>query len=51
MYGFNRLYNNVSACFLKVENDLISAICFRTKVKVYLRHLSYIVRKPETLST
>ena len=49
--GFNTTCMNIAASFLKVGDDSMSAIRFRTTAKGNLPHLSYIFRKPEPLST
>ena len=49
--GFNTACNNIAASFLKVGDESMSAIRFRTTAKGNLPHLSYIFRKPETLGT
>ena len=50
-YGFNTACKNIAASFLKVGDELMSAIQFRTTAKGNLPHLSYIFWKPEPLST
>ena len=47
--GFNEACNNIAASFLKVGDDSMSAIRFRTTANWNLPHLSYIFRKLETL--
>ena len=47
--GFNTACKNFSASFLKVGDDSMSVILFRTTAKGNLPHLSYIFRKPEPL--
>ena len=47
--GFNTPCKNIAASFLKVGDESMSAIRFRTTVKGNLPHLSYIFRKPEPL--
>ena len=42
---------NIAASFLKVGDESISAIRFRTTAKGNLPHLFYILRKPEPLET
>ena len=42
---------NIDAGFLKVGDESMSAIRFRTTAKGNLPHLSYILRKPEPLGT
>ena len=49
--GFNTVCKNIAASFLKVEDESMSAIRFRTTAKGNLSHLSYIFRKPEPLGT
>ena len=49
--GFNTASKNIAASFLKVGDESMSTIRFRTTAKVNLTHLSYIFRKPEPLST
>ena len=49
--GFNIASKNIAASFLKVGDESMSAIRFRTTSKGNLPHLSYIFRKPEPLGT
>ena len=49
--GFNTTCKNIAASFLKVGDESMSAIRFRTTEKGNLLHLSYIFRKPEPLGT
>ena len=49
--GFNAACYNISASFLKVFDDFMSATRFRTTEKGNLPHLSYISRKLEPLGT
>ena len=49
--GFNVVCKNIDAGFLKVGDESMSAIRFRTTAKGNLPHLSYILRKPEPLGT
>ena len=49
--GFNTACKNIAASFLKVGDESMSAIRFRTTAKGNLPHLSYIFRKPEPLGT
>ena len=46
--GFNDACNNISSIYMKVGDDSMSTISFRTTVKGDLTNLSYILRKPET---
>ena len=48
---FNTACKNIPANFLKVGDESMSAIRFRTTAKGNLPHLSYIFRKPEPLGT
>ena len=47
--GFNAACKNISASFMKVGDESMSAIFFMTTAKGNLLHLSYIFRKPEKL--
>ena len=47
--GFNETCKNISSSCLKVGDDSMSAIRFRTTEKGKLPHLSYIFPKPEPL--
>ena len=47
--GFNVVFNNIDASFLKVGDESMSEIRFRTTAKGNLLHLSYIFDKPYTL--
>ena len=47
--AFNTACKNIPASFLKVGDESMSAIRFRTTAKGNLSHLSYIFRKPEPL--
>ena len=47
--GFNTACNNIAASFLKVGDELMSAIRFRTTEKGNLPHLSYIFQKLDPL--
>ena len=47
--GFNAVCKNISASFLKVGDESMSTIRFRTTAKGNLPHLSYILRKPDPL--
>ena len=49
--GFNTECKNIATSFLKVGDELMSAIWFRTTTKGHLPHLSYIFHKPDPLST
>ena len=49
--GFNTTCKNIAVSFLKVGDESMSAIRFRTTAKGNLPHLSYILRKPEPLDT
>ena len=49
--GFNTACKNIAASFLKVGDESMSTIRFRTMAKGNLPHLSYIFRKPEPLGT
>ena len=49
--GFITAGKNIAASFLKVGDESMSEIRFRTTAKGNLPHLSYIFRKPEPLST
>ena len=49
--GFNTACKNIAASSLKVGDELMSAIRFRTTAKGNLPHLSYTFRKPEPLGT
>ena len=49
--GFNTACNNIADIFLKVGDESMSAIRFRTTAKGNLPHLSYIFRKTEPLGT
>ena len=46
---FNTACNNIAASFLKVGDESMREIRFRTTAKGNLPHLSYVLRKPETL--
>ena len=48
---FNAACKNIAASFLKVGDESMSAIRFRTTAKGNLPHLSYILRKPDPLGT
>ena len=47
--GFNVARKNISASFMKVGDDFMSAIRFRMTEKGNLTHFPYIFRKPEPL--
>ena len=49
--GFNVVCKNIAASSLKVGDESMSAIRFRTTAKGNLPHLSYIFRKLEPLGT
>ena len=49
--GFNTACKNITASFLKVGDQSMSAIRFQTKAKGNLPHLSYIFRNPEPPGT
>ena len=49
IHGFNEACKNIAASYLKVEDESMGEIHFRTTVKGDLPHLSYILRKPEPL--
>ena len=49
--GFNAACKNIAASFLKVGDESMGAIRFRTTAKGNLPHLSYILLKPEPLGT
>ena len=40
--GFNEAFNNISVSYLKVGDESMSVIRFRTTEKVNLPHFSYI---------
>ena len=48
---FNNACKNIVASFLKVGDESMSAIRFRTTAKGNLPHFSYIFRNPEPLGT
>ena len=48
---FSESCKNIEASYLKVGDEFMSAIRFRTTAKENLLHLSYILRKPETPGT
>ena len=50
-YGFNTAFMNIAASFLKVGDEPMSEIRFRTTAKGNLPHLSYIFRNPKPLGT
>ena len=45
----NKVCKNIADIYLKVDDDSMSAICFRTTTKRNLPDLSYIICKPEPL--
>ena len=47
--GFNKLYNNIAASYIKVGNESMSAINFRNTEKGGGSYLSYIFHKPEPM--
>ena len=47
--GFNDTCNNIDASYLKVGDESMSAISFRTTGKGNLPHLYYILCKPDPL--
>ena len=49
--GFNTACKNIAASFLKVGDESMSAIRFRTTAKGNLPHLSYIFRNLDSLGT
>ena len=49
IYGFSNEFKNKSAIYLKVGDESMSAIRFRTKMKGDLPCLSYIFQKIEPL--
>ena len=49
--GINTACNHIADSFLKVGDDSMSVIRFRTTAKGNLPHLSYIFRKQEPLGT
>ena len=49
--GLNAACKNISASSMKVGDESMSAIHFRTTAKGNLPHWSYIFRKPEPLGT
>ena len=49
IYGFNKACSNIAASHLKVRDESMSAIQFRTTSKGDLPHLSYISCNPEPL--
>ena len=49
--GLNAACKDIAASFLKVGDDSMSEIRFRTTEKGNLPHLSYIFRKSEPLGT
>ena len=49
--GFNVSCNYIAASFLKVGDESMSVICFRTTAEGNLPHLSYMLRNPEPLRT
>ena len=51
IYGLNVACKNISTSFIKVGDDSMSEICFRTTEKWNLPHLHYIFCKTEPLGT
>ena len=51
IYFFNEVCKNIAVSYLKVGDESMSAIRFRTKAKGNLPHLSYIFCKPKQLGT
>ena len=49
IYFFNVVCKNIAASFLKVGDESMSAVRFRTTAKGNLPHLSYIFCKKEPL--
>ena len=49
--GFNEALSNISAGYLKVGDESMSAMRFITMSKGNLHHLHYIFYKPEPLGT
>ena len=49
--GFNEALNNIAAGYLKVDDESMSAIRFRTTEKGNLPHLYYISLNPEPPGT
>ena len=49
--GFNKACSDIASSFLKVGDESMSAILFRTTSEVTLPQFSYIFRKPEPLGT
>ena len=49
--GFNDACSNIVASYIKVRDESMSTIIFRTTSKGSLPHLSYIFRNPELLGT
>ena len=49
--GFNSASKNIAASFLKVGDESMSAIWFRTTAKGNLSQLSYIFWRPDPFST
>ena len=49
--GFNAACKNIAAMFLRVVDESMSEIRFRTTANGKLSHLYYIFRKPETMGT
>ena len=51
IYGFKEACSNISASYLKVGDEPMSAMQFRTMSKGNLTHLSYIFRNPGPIGT
>ena len=51
IYGFNEACNNVAASFLKIGDNSMREIRFKTTAKGNLPHLSYIFCKPKPMGT
>ena len=49
IYGFIETCKNIASSYLKVGDESMSEIRFRTTVKGNLTHLPYILRKPKPL--
>ena len=46
--GSNWSCNNIAACYIKVEDDSMSAIFYKMESKGNLSNMSYILRNPDT---
>ena len=49
IHGFNEACKNIYSIYLKVGDDSMSAILFRTMAKGNLPHLYYILFQPKPL--